>query len=74
MTEPTSVAEQCRRDCARCGHSSDWHSFKDGENPGRDLTDEDIVFSCNGPDYGGCGVGCPDMVDPAGWRPPWQRA
>lgn len=74
MTEPASVLEACRRDCARCGHSSDWHSFKEEENRGRSVTDDDAVFSCNGPDHAGCPAACPGMVDPPDWSPPWSRA
>lgn len=53
------------RPCARCGCSSDWHSFKDELNEplGRDVTHPDAIFSCNGPAFAGCALRCPDFVE-----------
>lgn len=52
------------RTCRRCGHGSDWHSFKDEVNEplGLDVTSLDAVFSCNGPGLTGCT--CPTFVEP----------
>lgn len=48
-----------KHDCDRCGHSPDWHSFKDNVP---DVTSPDAVFSCNGPQFAGCDQGCPDFT------------
>jgi hypothetical protein len=55
--------------CKRCGHSPDWHSFKDGINGGStDITSPDALFSCNGPHFNGCDTECPDFLgEPLTW-------
>lgn len=47
------------RPCANCTCSSDWHSFKEERNPSRSVTDDDAVFTCNGPEFNGCPTHCP---------------
>lgn len=43
-------------DCETCGHSPDLHSCSDDA----DLDSPDIKFSCNGPNFDGCDLECPD--------------
>lgn len=46
--------------CERCGHGPDWHSHDDSLN--EDVTSPTAKFRCNGPDFKGCEIGCPDFV------------
>lgn len=64
MTDLIEV-EFVKNPCQRCGHSPDVHSFKEENNRGRSVTDQDAMFSCNGQVKEGCDLECPDFLGPA---------